>query len=483
MLRRLSPLLLIALLLTPAVAQEEPARVLELRIVSMSRGYMRPMSATAERIGQVPGIESVEALGFGGDTARYRVATRLDDDALARALQLTVIGRGEDRLVLTGTPGRRAERAEARGVITQIAQAITDMPKPTWARETDPLFGPGMRIHERMRRLGLDPAMLNGTFYKPADYHIEEEWDGNSGSYKVWAGDQDESVYVPDDDWWRDEDGRPEAAAPNADSRFVGVRLYRSPWNSSLSWVDVEGLSLAGYGFSRGDTDHEGRLYVSGGAEWMTDILAAVAAILVRDPKTQMNQLPKGRGWGLVDRIPRDNRKVHRWDVPHYDYNELDLRWREDDDRRIATLRAHHPAHPFYLEAEVDMTAVVEDYQARAQEAELDLTQVQEAELGAALTWICGAEESAESFERLRNALVRAAEKHPAGELCGSLDDEVLRGRLGIELKAGHFAPADFVIRPQMLGDVEISVGSARTGGRYWMLLNAGTGTIIRSSP
>jgi len=495
MIRRLLPVALLALpmLLAPAQAQDEAARVVELRIVALSRGYMRPMKNTADRIRQAEGIESCEALGYGGDAARYKVTTRLDDDGLARVLQLNILGRGKDFLTLSNSENQRARRAEARGVITQIALAITRQPKPSWDSDSEPMFNSGDNVNERMRRLELDPELLKGTFYKPADYHIEEEWDGSGGTYKIWAGDRWEGVYVPSDDWWREGEMEEPDSQPQGDSRFVGIRIYRSPWSNSMSWVDTEGLLLDSTAGERSETDGDGVLLVQHGADWLRDIMCAAVAFLVRDPKLSIDRLPGGRGWNIFNLFDEENPKIDRWDLQHYDRNALTLKWREEEGRKIANLRAHHPAHAFYLELEVDATAVLEDYKQRAQDENLDLKTVTEVEPGDALTWICGAEESVEvfrareleaeaSFKLIRDALQTASKTHPLADLCGRLDDEDLRARLGIELKFDSYASSDYEIAAQMLGDVEVTVGSVRTGGRSWMLLNASSGIVIRSN-
>ena len=493
--RQLLPLALLALPLffTHTQAQDTAPRVVELRIVAMSRAYMRPMKSTAERIAKVEGIESCEMLGFGGDTARFSVTTKLDDKALASALQLSILGRGEEFLTLSNADNNRAKRAEARGILTQIALAISNQPKPSWDNTSEPLFQDSDTVKDRMRRLDLNPSLLGGTFYKPADYHIEEQWDGNSGTYKIWAGDSWEGVYVPADDWWYEGEEEDAGAQPDLDSRFVGIRVYRSPWSNSMTWVDSEGLSLDGYAGDRGETDSDGVLHVQHGATWLRDIMSAVVAILVREPKRSIDRMPSGRGWNIFGEFDGDNPKIDRWDLEHYDRDNLNLKWRQEDGRKYANLRAHHQAHPFYLELDVDATGVVEGYKKRAADEDLELKTVQEADLDGHLNWICGAEESAqvfrerereaaENFDLIRKALTEAIKTHVLGELCGNLGDEELLTRLGIELSGEHFAPGDYTLRAQMLGDVEISVGNVRTGGRNWTLVNAAGGNVIRSN-
>ncbi|MCB9931944.1 MAG: hypothetical protein H6841_00820, partial [Planctomycetes bacterium] len=152
----------------------------------------------------------------------------------------------------------------------------------------------------------------------------------------------------------------------------------------------------------------------------------------------------------------------------------------------------HHPAHPLYLEAEVDTQAVIDACAGNlTKEEQRKLTR---ADLADALKWIAGAEadaevfkrrrsEAAANFARIREALKNASATHSLDELCGSLDNAELATRLGIKLSQdGAFQPGEYRIRRQMLGDVEVSVGTARTGGRYWVLANAASGEVIRSN-
>lgn len=484
------PLLLLTacLLHAPSEAQQQTARVVELRVVALSRGYMRPLRTTAERIAKVEGIESCRMVGYAGDTARFSVSTRLENEKLAAALQLNILGSGTGFVTLGVGDDDRARRAEARGVLMQIALAISELPKPGAEGEDGPLFATEDSLSEKMERLGLDPGLLNGTHYTPEDYHIEEMWDFDEGEYRIWAGDSFEIARDPDEGYWDDEDtGR----MPASDPRFVGVRVYRSAWSNSMRWLDTEGLRLEGYAGSRSETDSNGKLYVQQGASWMRDVASAAVARYVNNPKQSIASLPQGGGWGILDSL--EDRELERWDMNHYDVYTLRMNWRDEDDRRYATLTAHHDAHPFYLKLEVDASAVLTDYQARAVEQGINLKELQRVELGDALTWIFGPEssvevfrererEAADNFRLIREALKQAAGKHPLHELCGRLDDEGLRTRLGAELTFERFRAEDYRISPQMLGDVELTVGTDLTGGRHWALVNAAGGNVIRSN-
>src|SRR5690606_11336467 len=142
----------------------------------------------------------------------------------------------------------------------------------------------------------------------------------------------------------------------------VGIRVYRSPWSSSLSWVDMEGLQLSGFESSRDDTNGEGELYIKEGAEWLHNILRALAALRVREPDRKLERLPQGRGWMIISELGGDDEEagLQRWDLRHFDIQDFRLSWRDEDGRLIANLKVHHPAHPFYLEAEVDTNKVID---------------------------------------------------------------------------------------------------------------------------
>jgi hypothetical protein len=488
--------LALPLFVTPGAAQNE-TREVELRLMALSRGYMRPMGATTDRLARLPGIEAVEALGGGGDAMRFKLTTSLSDQALAEALQLKLQSAGAGVVTLAAVDDDRARRAEARGVLMQIALAVMAQPKPSWRRDSTPLFEGALNLKQKLERLGLKPALLQGNFYKPDDYHVEESWQGSGGEYRIWAGDEWQGLFVRSDDWYYVDEGEAGQSKPAMqDPRFVGIRVYRSPWNSSLSWVDLEGLQLTGFGVSRDETDAAGELYLKQGADWLHNILRGLCALRVREPDRKMDRLPQGRGWVIISELggedEEDEFALQRWDLSQFNIQDFQLAWRDEDGRLIANLKVHHPAHPLYLEAEVDTNMVVDNCKKTMSKAEMK--KAKRVDPGDALTWIVAAEESVEvfkrrradaeaNFQRIREALKKAAAIHTLDELCGSLDDAELIGRLGIELpKDAAFAPSEYRIRRQMLGDVEISVGTARTGGRYWMLANAAGGEVIRSS-
>jgi hypothetical protein len=476
-------------------AQADESRTIELRLVALSRGYMQPMKATAERIKALPGMTSVEMLGFGGDMARYKVTTTLSDEGLAKALQLKLVGAAKDTVTLAADVSPRARHAEARGPLMDIALKIMAEPKPSWRGDSEALFKSDASLKDKMARLGLPYEALQGVTYTASDYHIDELWEGSGGEYRIWAGDEWEGIYVPSNDWYYDDsenNGQP-TKEPDPNSRFVGIRVYRSSWQNSLTWVDQEGLLLTGFAGERDDTDREGVLCVQRGADWMGKILSAIGGFRVRNPKAGVGELPQGRGWNIFSLLSddeEDNTDIQRWDVPQYDLQAMRLNWRDDDGHLIAVLTAHHNFHPFYLEGELDTQTVLD---AHAKLTTDQRKKVRRPDLGEALKWIVGAETDVGVFQRRRDearsnstkileALGKAMKTHDVDALCGKLDDAELLKRLGIELKPGEFKPGDYAIRRQMLGDVEISVGTALTGGRLWMLANPAEGKTIRSN-
>ncbi|MCA8916345.1 MAG: hypothetical protein KDB90_13125 [Planctomycetes bacterium] len=480
------------LFVTNSGAQDAPERQVEVRLLALSRGYLRPMSETAQRIQAVEGIQGVKMLGFSGDMARYELTTKLDDKALADALELKLVGSSDGVVTLAAEMSSRAKHAEARGILTQIARAVMAQPKPTWRGNSEPLFGPKDTLKQRLERLGLNMDLLKGTTYKPDQFHVEEQWQGSGGTYKIWAGDQWEGIYVPSSDWYLDtSDEENPTKAPEAGSNFVGIRVYRSPYSNSMSWVDMEGLLLTGFEGQRDDTNAAGELYVKLGADWITTILKAVAAKRIKEPKLKMDRLPRGRGWEILQAFNYDDSL--QMDVRHYNMEDFELSWRDNDSHLIATLRAHHPAHPFYLEAELDTTDVVDTYKKLADNKDPAADNVENPVLGAALTWVVAAEQSVEVFEKRRAEASATFEKVCEGirklepgydldSLIGNLDSAERQKALGLSLEAGNYAPGDYSIHRQLLGDLEISVGGVRTGGRQWVLINARTGEIIRSN-
>lgn len=470
-------------------AQDQPeppkARTLELHLHALSRGYVRPLHATTARVAGLAGVQKVEALGFGGDVLRFSLSTTLTDDELAAALGLEKIGAGTGRLLLAAAAtDERVRRAEARAVLLDIAQAITAHPAPDWRRPGKPLLADCRNLADQLRVLGLDLKLPEGVFYKAADYHIEEDHDRYNATYRLWAGKQWLPV-VNNDDWgWS---GEEEEAAKPVDPRFVGLAISRSAWNESSNWVDSDGARLNTFEGDRSATDASGKLKVQEGANWLKQLAARAVAVRLRTPKATKKDLPAGRGWGLFSRLNAEN--LQRWNNDPYGTNVVKMTWdvRAADQHFVARISAFYEGHPFYLEGEVDADAVLADYKQKG----ISTTDVTDADLGDQLKWIVGPEAGPEVFAERRkeasaamNALLAALGKLPADKPLSAYLGKLAPNQaaeLGVALQGKHFGPGDYTLTRQAFGDIEISVGTPMTGGRWWLLGNLATGRVIRS--
>jgi hypothetical protein len=481
-------LLLLVLAAVTARAQDAapPERTLEIHLHALSRGYMRPLVTTLERIAALPGISAVTTDGYAGDVLRLTVTTTLNDDGLAAAFQLRRVGGNARRVVLAPDDSERVMRAEARAVLLEIARAIAQHPKPEWGRPTEPLFAQDSGLEAQLRVLGLNVAIARGVHYMPADYHLEEEHERFNVTYRLWAGSPNWSPEVLDDPW--SYMGRRGSEPSPYSPRFVGLQITRSSWQDETRWVDRDGARMNTYPVTRAETMRGGKLVVQDGAEWMTRILSRAVAVHVADPRRALEDMPRGRGWAIFNAIEAN--ELQRWNADvGFHNNCLEMSWqvRDSDDHWICKLTAFHDGHPFFLHAEVDATAVASAYAGR-KEATAEL---REAELGTALVWVVGAESGPEVFvrrraeasaamERLLKALKAKVGQGSVDAWLGALTPERAAG-LDPGLKFELFAAGEYTITRQALGDVEIAVGSPKTGGRRWLLGNVATGKIIRS--
>lgn len=465
-----------------ALAQETPSagRTVEVHLHALSRGYLRPLHATVARVAAMPGISSVESSGFGGDVLRLRVTTGLSDTQLVALFQLQKVGGGEGRLLLAADKSPRVQRAEARAVLLDICRAINSLPAPDWRSQSKPIFENARSFTDQMRVLGLDPKLANGVFYGARDYHIVENHDRWSASYQLWAGK--EWAPVSGENRW---DETPRSA--QSDPRFVGLMVRRSAWDEGTQWVDEDGARMNNAGADRSATDSSGRLKVQDGAEWMAKVMRRAVAVRLRKDAASIRDLPAGRGWGVFSRLEAND--LQRWGGDPYDSDCLSLSWtkRDSDGHLVASLKAFHDGHPFFLHAEVDSDAVAAAYK----DAGISVKDLKDADLGNALVWVVGAESGPEVFQQRQaeagaaiDTLMAALGKLPAGvalaELAGPLSDEKL-ARLGMKLEGRHFAAKDYLLSIQAFGDVEIAVGTPMTGGRWWTLGNPAAGQVIRS--
>lgn len=490
--RKLLPALALLLLSTfMAHAQDAPpaSRTVELRLLALSRAYVRPMADTAERLARLEGVLSAEAQSYADDVMTLKVSTTLGDAQLAAALGMQLL-RAEG-LTVTLAPGEdlRSRRAEARAVIGRIGAAIAkSMSRENPDEEMTGIdFGASDTIESRMRKLGLDPAMLNGKWYTPADYRIEAPGEGRGDAYRIWAGASNwEGMYVS-----RAEAGDDARVDYDPNSRFVGMVVPMGWYELPPTWVDGEGIMLSSTA-ERSDTGWTGELAVKSGSKLITEILQSAVAYRVRNPAAKLDTMPSGRGYTLMNNLPGGD-DIEYWGYQNFEISDLQLSWRQGAEGSFyARVRAHTPASAFYLDAEVDTGPVLKRYDESDRKVRRELTR---ANLGDDLKWLFGPEADAQAFRdrrfearetlnQLADALVRVMKEKPAtalDTLCGRLDNTELAVQLGIKgdgLK--FFAAAEFEIRKQMLGDVEVSVGSPAKGGRRWIVLNPASGEVIR---
>jgi len=489
--KRIALSLLLLVMIAPlARSQETPPaeRTMEIHLHALSRGYMRPLGATVDRVAAMPGFRNVETLGFAGDVLRLKAVTTLSDDAIATAFQLRKVGGSNLRLILAAGTSDRVKRAEARALILDIARAISYHPRPDWGRVGKALLAEASGLSAQLKILGIDNSAADGEFYKAKDYHIEEDYDRYSATYRIWAGAEWTPMFMDENfGFTRRRRGGQNKPEPQ-DPRFVGLQITRSAWQEETRWVDKDGAGMNAFSTTRAATDSNGKLKVQGGAEWMTSILRRAVAHRLNSPKANLEELPRGRGWSIFNGL--DANELQRWDESTgYNNDCLELSWEEraSDKHVVATLVAYHEGHPFYLHAEVDADLVREDYAKRGDKT----GEVKDAELGTALVWVVGPEsgpevfaerkrEAAQAMKDLLAALGRRPADQPADDFAGPLTEDMLK-RLGAKLEFKHFKSTDYVVTRQAFGDVEISVGSPMTGGRWWLLGNPATGTILRS--
>ena len=485
----------LALLCLPMLvsAQDAPApRTLELHLCALSRGYMRPMRATAERLGKLPGFSDVRALGFSGDMLRLRVTTGLDDDAIAAALGLQKMGAKEGRLTMAADASQpRARRAEARAVMLEVARAIMALPRPQWGNKSKPVFENAHKLAEKLKLLGLDPAIADGVLYKTADYKIEEdgaEW-GGALTYRIWVGKewQRSRGVVLGNDWgfWNSSDDENVKTPDQTPPDYVGLQILRSPWSEAAAWVDTEGAALGGAAGDRSQTGSDGKLIVQEGAQWMRQVLGYAAAKRLRKSRPAITDLPAGRGQEIPGLLEAHD--LWRWGEV-YSINCLELSWRlrEADKHILACLSAYHKGHAFYLEAEVDADAVYAAAKVRGD----DLESIKKVEVGEALTWVVGPESGPEVFTQRRREAAAAMDAIFAAfaKLTPEWQEKFPWGPnwardAGFdwgEIDFTHFKREDYIVHRQAMGDIEISVGTPMTGGRSWLLGNLKTAKVIR---
>ncbi len=458
------------------------ARSLELRLVNLSRGYLRPLRKTAERIRGLAEFESVEMLDSRAGVTRFRVKTSLADEAITKALGLKLLDSRSDRLLLAPISEDKAHLAEARLNILAICDAIRDKQAGTrrngW-EEPKQLFSDGLALDAKLKVLGLQASSLEGKFYKLKDYHIDEQgWDG----FSVWAGAKYEAIYLGRSYDYNSED-TPE---PDPKSNFVGAKLAVQAWNTGFWWVDIHGARFNSADLERSGTlgSNDGKLAVQACAERMTTLLQAAARYRFEGDtsKKNMEELLKGNfnNWQLKQALKLED---SYWDAsPYYTEGNLKLSWFKHDQtgHLHARLRAHHTQHPMHLDGDLDCIA--------ARDSDFDWAKVQ-------IHWTVGAESDAGVFERRRveaaagiQAIVAALLAMPDAA-AGLAQPGCFTGAALLELakldaqslKGQHYSASDYQISAQLMGDVEVRGGSTISGCDSWTLLNLASKSTIRS--
>lgn len=479
-------------------AQDESRR-LELRITDASRGYMRPLRTTAERIKAVPGLEQTTTLGAGSGIMRFSLKTTLTDEQIATALGLEIIDARKGALLLAPPQSPEAFKAEARLAILAITDALRKMSKNLQAEPANYIYsgngpyeepraaGLSGSIEQRMRTLGLDAKLLDGRFYKAKDYHIESR---GGGQWQVWAGAKWQGLSVGRNDDYPDYSEEVIEPPANPDPRFVGAILRMDSWQSSFWWADASGLSLNGAQVNRDVEDPQDRtkLAVQTGGERLVKFLQMAAQMRFRDDFAQKTpeQLPKGN-IGTSSKVQRalrgdddENKEDYYWS-PYFGNHTMTLSWATDAQGHTrARIRAYPPHHVLHLDGEIDCDA--------AKAVNFDFNQVE-------VKWTVAPETDAGIFERRRGELSRgfdrirtalfAADVTALEQLRkGALSGDALVSALKLkaeDLKGESFSAADYRLAPQILGDLELSAGSARAGCESWLLLNMTEKSTARS--
>jgi hypothetical protein len=478
----------VALIFLAVMQAQDASRRVELRITDASRGYMRPLRTTTDRIAAIAGLESVTAIGARAGVMRFALKTTLSDEQIATALALEIVDAKDGKLLLAPPQSATASRAEARLAILAIADGLRKMgdagPSERYGNGPggDERPGIGGNMEQNLKALGLDSKLLEGKFYKTKDYHI----DGNGGGFLIYAGAKWEGVAVGVNSEYGDYSGgdASETVEPDPKSNFVGARLSISSWNSGFWWADVQGLSLNESSITRDSPSYrdKSKLEVQHGGERVVAVLQGAAKYRFEgdNAKKAIESLLKGnlgqnRKIQNALKLEEDN-----WE-PFYGQQTLTLSWFKDDAGHTrARVRAYHSRHPLHLDGDIDCDA--------ANAAAFDFNKLE-------IHWNVGPEADAGVFERRRTEI--AAGQTKIRDALFALDAaglaEVRKAPLGGEalaaalklkvedLKGEFFSAADYNLRPQIFGDIEVAAGSPVVGCESWTLLNLAEKTTIRS--
>ncbi|MCC6573561.1 MAG: hypothetical protein IT462_07205 [Planctomycetes bacterium] len=463
----------------------QPAnRNLELRVFKLCRGYLRPMTATANRLREIKALDTLTPAGHSEGVTRFKLTTAMQDSEVAEALGLSLIHAEGDVLELA-PQGSDDAGMEARPKLLDIVQAIRARVVIDENGSAVPIFSAEETKSTAacLAKLGLKPARFDGEFFKQADYHIEQTQ--FAGIYTIWAGKAYAGLPVAAPSLYGIKDERA-SLEPDQESPFVGCKLAMGRWTNGFFWVDPAGCELNDYGFDRSATIAKPRkeLAVQAGAKRVRQLLLAAAKMRQSDDykDKEAKDLPTGflSDWSLTSALKLDNKNRDYSLWQHYPDESFHLGWIEDGGKVKARVRAHHAVHPLYLDGAVDAGASLEGV------SDKDPSTLK-------MEWLVAPEESAEVFraradEADKTFGVISAALFEAGVdsldgLWGKLNGPALKVLKVAEqtLRGASFGARDYSISRQMLDDVVIEVGSAATGGRRWQLLDVKNKKVIRT--
>lgn len=490
-------LVLLVLPCTVLESQETPelAPKIEIAITGISRGYAQPLRNTAKRIQALEGISDVKMLGWTMGTARFSIQTELDEAGLAEILKLKFICKTGTALLFAPVDNSAAKRAEARAAISLLGKAISKIYQTTEYdidENGEPRYRPALqkypRLKDKLKHLGLSVDDLDGKYYAPEDYNIQEEVDWRL-KCRIWAGGAWEDhgsdnyggkivIYTS---------GRRAETKPTP--LFVGMEISVYGGSQLQSrWTDKEAASSSTKQPKRSDKI-DGKLVVKTAEEWLTTYMGVAVSYYLYKPKSNLKQLNRQGRWRYFDWFETkfgDNPSNKWWYYDGLNGDELSISWAKDGGKLVLTGKCNNKNHPFHLHAEVDVDAISDSY--------LDKNSLPDgkADLAKHVDWVVGAEDES-VFERRRkeakelhvelaDLALAAMAKPDMPALSGSLANEDLCKAIGYtHSKDSLFKPEHIVIQKQPFGDIEISIGAPNTGGLYWVLVNGQTKKVYRS--
>lgn len=483
----------------PAEPEKPATAVIEINIANLSRGYAQPLRKTAQRMQALEGIEKVEMLGWVMGTASFNVTTSLNQEQLESALGLRFVCTTGTGMLFAPEVNASAKRAEARAAVAQISRAIAELYENAETKEDEdgneiylPVLQKYPRLKDKLKVLNVSIDDLDGKFYAIDDYHIEESAGQWELGCRIWAGDD-----------WHDFSGRRNYTLDEMDERFVGMTVNCTPYSGiSKLWVDKDAAPRNGGVITRADkyTDPYGGKEFEGGEEelvikyaerMMNNYMAVAVSYWLHNPKQTIRELNGMSNWDYDnwwDENFEDDSGINIWrDWPRgLDGSSIRVKWLGKDGALQLTGKIADEDHPLFLHAVVDVSAVRDTY------IILDELPEGKADIESETKWLVAAEDESVFIERRANAkelhasitkLVFEYMKKPEAEpFQGSLDDAALCQLIGyLHSAESSYEPEHIALRTQLFGDLEISIGTPRTGGRFWVLVNSKTGKIYRS--